>query len=87
MNLNNLLKANLPLQAEIEVLRLQKMKSSKIKEVLLKKKLHLDEIYRVAHMVADGHNSIDYSAETIESGKEKISSSWFFVEIVFPNYR
>lgn len=83
MKLNSLLKVKLSfLQAEIEVLRLQKMKSSKIKEVLLKKKLHLDEICRVAHMVVDGHNLIDYSTETIESGKEKISSSWFYVEII-----
>lgn len=59
--------------AEIEVLRLQKMKSSKIKEVLLKKKSHLDEICRAAHMVVDGQNSIDYSAETIESGAIDLS--------------
>ena len=56
------------LQAEAEVLRLQQMKSSKIKEVLFKKRLQLEEICRGAHMVVEDHNSIDFSIETIESG-------------------
>ncbi|XP_027107814.2 65-kDa microtubule-associated protein 3-like [Coffea arabica] len=54
--------------AEAEVLRLQQMKSSKIKEVLFKKRLQLEEICRGAHMVVEDHNSIDFSIETIESG-------------------
>ncbi|CAI9103769.1 OLC1v1002317C1 [Oldenlandia corymbosa var. corymbosa] len=54
--------------AEAEVSRLQEMKSSKIKEVLLKKRMQLEQLCREAHMVVDAHKSIDYSVETIESG-------------------
>lgn len=48
------------------------MKSSKIKEVLLKKRVQLEQMCREAHMVVDAHNSIDYSVETIDSGKEVV---------------
>ncbi|KAL3536942.1 hypothetical protein ACH5RR_000308 [Cinchona calisaya] len=54
--------------AEAEVSRLQQMKSSKIKEVLLKKRLQLEEICRGSHIAVEDRNSIDYSIETIESG-------------------
>ncbi|CAK9165217.1 unnamed protein product [Ilex paraguariensis] len=53
--------------AEAEVLRLQQIKSSKIKEVLLKKKLDLEELCRTAHMVAKAHAQ-DYSVEAVECG-------------------
>lgn len=55
-------------QAEAEVFRLQEMKMSKIKEVLLKKRLVLEEICREAHMLVDGKFDADLSVESIESG-------------------
>lgn len=49
------------------MLRLQDMKMSKIKEVLLRKKVKLEEICREAHMVV-GQFGEDFSLESIESG-------------------
>ncbi|KAK4397360.1 microtubule-associated protein 3 [Sesamum angolense] len=54
--------------AETEVIRLQEIKMSKIKEVLLKKRLLLEEICREAHMVVEGQFGTDFSLESIESG-------------------
>ncbi|GMP61794.1 hypothetical protein CsSME_00024120 [Camellia sinensis var. sinensis] len=54
--------------AEAEVSRLKQMKSSKIKEVILKKRSDLEELCRKAHMVAEAHDAVDYSVEAIESG-------------------
>lgn len=44
------------------------MKMSKIKEVLLKKRLILEEICRGAHMIPEGQCGKDLSIESIESG-------------------
>ncbi|CAA2963201.1 65-kDa microtubule-associated 3 [Olea europaea subsp. europaea] len=55
--------------AEAEVLRLQQMKSIKMKEVLLKKRLVLEEICKAAHMVLEEQCAVDFSTEAIESGK------------------
>ncbi|KAF7153693.1 hypothetical protein RHSIM_Rhsim01G0147600 [Rhododendron simsii] len=54
--------------AESEVSRLQQLKSSKIKEVILRKRLDLEELCRKAHMVAEAQGAVDYSVEAIESG-------------------
>ncbi|KAK4849053.1 hypothetical protein QYF36_020281 [Acer negundo] len=51
---------------EGEVSRLEQFKSVKIKEVILKKRLELEEICRKTHMVTEGHQ--EYSIEAIESG-------------------
>lgn len=56
------------MQAEAEVSRLQAMKSTKMKEVLLRKRLELEEICRKAHLVIETQNSVDFSVEAIESG-------------------
>ena len=44
------------------------MKSSKMKEVILKKRSDLEELCRKAHMVAEAQDAVDYSVEAIESG-------------------
>lgn len=49
--------------------RLQEMKSTKMKEVLLRKRLDLEEICRKAHMIIETQHSVDFSVEAIESGK------------------
>lgn len=48
--------------------RLQAMKSTKMKEVLLRKRLELEEICRKAHLVIETKSSVDFSVEAIESG-------------------
>lgn len=60
---------NVAQQAESEVSRLQQLKSSKIKEVILRKRLDLEELCRKAHIVAKALGAVDYSVEAIESGK------------------
>ncbi|KAI8572606.1 hypothetical protein RHMOL_Rhmol01G0212600 [Rhododendron molle] len=54
--------------AESEVSRLQQLKSSKIKEVILRKRLDLEELCRKAHTLAEAQGAVDYSVEAIESG-------------------
>ncbi|KAL8542709.1 hypothetical protein ACS0TY_003547 [Phlomoides rotata] len=66
-------------EAEAEVFRLQEMKMSKIKEVLLKKRLVLEEVCQGAHMLVDGHLEEDLSVESIESGA--ISPSYLLEEL------
>ncbi|XP_011093199.1 65-kDa microtubule-associated protein 3 [Sesamum indicum] len=65
--------------AETEVIRLQEMKMSKIKEVFLKKRLVLEEICREAHMVVEGQFGTDFSLESIESGA--ISTSFLLEQL------
>nr|GMD62052.1 65-kDa microtubule-associated protein 3-like [Ipomoea batatas] len=62
----NALSLDLLKSVEIEVSRLQEMKSSKMKEVLLKKRITLEELCRKAHLAID--DSIEFSDETLESG-------------------
>nr|GMD71602.1 65-kDa microtubule-associated protein 3-like [Ipomoea batatas] len=62
----NALSLDLLKSVEIEVSRLQEMKSSKMKEVLLKKRITLEELCRKAHLAID--DSIEFSDETIDSG-------------------
>ncbi|CAI9781578.1 unnamed protein product [Fraxinus pennsylvanica] len=64
----NILSLDFINHAETEVLRLQEMKSSKMKEVLLKKRSVLEDICRGAHIVVGEQISIDFSIETIEFG-------------------
>lgn len=57
------------IQVEAEVLRLEELKASKMKELVLKKKTELEELRRRTHLVADAYNEIEYAIEAIESGK------------------
>nr|XP_010325770.1 65-kDa microtubule-associated protein 3-like isoform X3 [Solanum lycopersicum] len=68
INEPNVLSADSLQHAEAEVSRLQAMKSTKMKEVLLRKRLELEEICRKAHLVIETQNSVDFSVEAIESG-------------------
>lgn len=51
------------------MLRLQQIKSCKMKEVICKKRLDLEDRCRKAHMIAEANNAANYSVEAIESGK------------------
>ncbi|XP_056865655.1 65-kDa microtubule-associated protein 4-like [Raphanus sativus] len=53
---------------EDEVIRLSKLKITKIKEVILRKKLELEEISRKVHMAPQVLKSENFSIEAIESG-------------------
>ncbi|CAA7044639.1 unnamed protein product [Microthlaspi erraticum] len=55
-------------RVEDEVIRLSKLKTTKIKEVILRKKLELEEISRKVHMAPQVLKSENFSVEAIESG-------------------
>lgn len=55
-------------QVEAEVARLEEFKSSKMKELVLKKRSELEEICRKTHLVPEGDAGMDYHIEAIESG-------------------
>lgn len=55
-------------QVEAEVKRLENLKSSKMKELILKKKSELEEICRQAHMVVESHSLKHFAVEAIDSG-------------------
>lgn len=62
------LRGNYILQVEAEVTRLEELKSSKMKELVLKKQSELEEICRKNHMVPENDSSMEYTLEAIESG-------------------
>ncbi|KAK6920256.1 hypothetical protein RJ641_016160 [Dillenia turbinata] len=64
----NSLSSNFIKFAEDEVLRLEGLKSSKMKDLILKKQLELEELLRRAHMVCEADSAKEYSVEAIESG-------------------
>lgn len=55
-------------QAEVEVERLDQLKASKMKELVLKKQLELEEIYRRAHMEVDSESAQEKLIALINSG-------------------
>ena len=57
------------LQVEAEVSRLEQLKSSKMKELILKKRTELEEICSRIHVVSEAYIPIEHSIEAIESGK------------------
>lgn len=57
------------MQVEAEVLRLEQLKASKMKELVLKKKSELEEHRRRAHLVGDDGYAAQFSIEAIEAGK------------------
>lgn len=57
------------MQVEAEVLRLEELKASKMKELVLKKRSELDEICRQTHLAAEADSSMEYAIEAIESGR------------------
>lgn len=55
------------IQIEEEVLRLEEMKASKMKELVMKKRTELDEICRKTHLVPE-YSALEYAMEAIDSG-------------------
>ncbi|KAI5057547.1 hypothetical protein GOP47_0027562 [Adiantum capillus-veneris] len=54
--------------AEREVERLENLKASKMKELVLKKQTELEEICRKAHIIPEGHVTLDSTIASMESG-------------------
>ncbi|KAI4347450.1 hypothetical protein L6164_008263 [Bauhinia variegata] len=53
---------------EVEVSRLEDLKSSKMKELVFKKRTELEEICRKTHLVPEVDSAVEYAVEAIESG-------------------
>ncbi|MCO5573191.1 hypothetical protein L7F22_026958 [Adiantum nelumboides] len=53
---------------EGEVERLENLKASKMKELVLKKRTDLEEICRKAHIIPEGHVTLDSTIASMESG-------------------
>ncbi|CAL0299929.1 unnamed protein product [Lupinus luteus] len=53
---------------DTEVSRLEKLKSSKMKELVLKKRTELEEICQKTHLVPEVDSAVDYAVEAVESG-------------------
>ncbi|KAL7253883.1 hypothetical protein ACSBR1_008261 [Camellia fascicularis] len=53
---------------EAEVCRLEKLKSSKMKELVLKKRSELEEIFRNTHVNPESNSALEIAIEAIESG-------------------
>ncbi|XWS50660.1 hypothetical protein CRYUN_Cryun12cG0105300 [Craigia yunnanensis] len=53
---------------EAEVSRLEELKSSKMKELVLKKRSELEEFCRKTHLVPDSDSAVEDAVEAVESG-------------------
>ena len=60
---------NIFMQVEAEVSRLEELKSSKMKELVLKKRAELEEICQKTHLIPKIDSAVEHAAEAIESGK------------------
>ncbi|XP_038881306.1 65-kDa microtubule-associated protein 3-like isoform X2 [Benincasa hispida] len=64
----NALSADVITYVEAEVTRLEELKSSRMKELVLKKRLELEEMCRKLHMVPAEDSAIEYVIDAIDSG-------------------
>ncbi|CAK9318343.1 unnamed protein product [Citrullus colocynthis] len=64
----NALSADVITYVEAEVSRLEELKSSRMKELVLKKRLELEEMCRKLHMVPAEDSAIEYVIDAIDSG-------------------
>ncbi|XP_057951864.1 65-kDa microtubule-associated protein 3 [Malania oleifera] len=53
---------------EVEVSRLEELKASKMKELVLKKRSELEDICRRTHLVLEADGTMEYAIEAMESG-------------------
>jgi len=57
------------MQGEAEVYTLEELKSSKMKELVLKKRAELEEICQKTHLIPEIDSAVKYVVEATESGK------------------
>ncbi|XP_078448188.1 microtubule associated protein (MAP65/ASE1) family protein [Wolffia australiana] len=53
---------------EAEVIRLEELKASKMKDLVFKKKAELDELRRRAHLLIESNGGVEFAVEAVESG-------------------
>ncbi|KAF9668263.1 hypothetical protein SADUNF_Sadunf15G0110800 [Salix dunnii] len=70
-----------------EVSRLEELKSSKMKELVLKKRLELEEICRKMHMIPETDAAVEYAVEAIESGNMDPASILEQIELQIANVK
>jgi protein regulator of cytokinesis 1 len=56
----------------LEVARLEDLKASKMKELVLKKRTDMEELCRKAHIIPDSYAELDNSIKSMESGENGI---------------
>ena len=71
---HNSCRSNNVMQVEAEVARLEALKSSKMKELVLKKRTELEEICRKTHLIPEIDNAVESAVDAIESGSFLLSS-------------
>ncbi|PSS32421.1 Microtubule-associated protein [Actinidia chinensis var. chinensis] len=64
----NMLSVEFINQVEAEVSRLDELKASKMKELVLKKRTELEEICRKTHLIPESDSVVEVAIEAIESG-------------------
>uniref|UniRef100_A0A6M2F212 65-kDa microtubule-associated protein 3-like n=1 Tax=Populus davidiana TaxID=266767 RepID=A0A6M2F212_9ROSI len=72
---------------EAEVSRLEELKSSKMKELVLKKRSELEEICRKMHMISEADAAVEYAVEAIESGNLDPASILEQIELQIANIK
>ncbi|PWA85074.1 microtubule-associated protein, MAP65/Ase1/PRC1 [Artemisia annua] len=78
----NLLSAEFINYVEEEVSRLESLKSSKMKELVFKKRLELEDICRKTHLLPESDTSLEIALEAIESGAVDAGSVLEQIEIL-----
>lgn len=54
------------------------LKATKMKELVLKKRMELDEICRKTHLIPEGDNEVEQAIEAIDSGTPHLSDLHIF---------
>ncbi|KAJ6764486.1 65-KDA MICROTUBULE-ASSOCIATED PROTEIN 3 [Salix koriyanagi] len=72
---------------EAEVTRLEEFKSSKMKELVLKKRSELEEICRKMHMIPEADAAVEYAVVAIESGNLDPASILEQIELQIANIK
>ena len=63
------------IQVEAEVSRLEELKASKMKELVLTTRFELEDICRKTHIIPESDSSLDVAIEAIEPGTEILTWS------------
>lgn len=68
------------LKVEAEVSRLEEFKSSKMKELVFKKRSELEDICRKTHLLPESDSSMEMAMEAIESGS---NASYLYLKLIY----
>jgi hypothetical protein len=72
------------MQAEIEVARLDTLKASKMKELVVKRRMELEEVCRCAHIEPDASTMEDKLIALIDSGDKDLLHLSKNIPLIFP---